>query len=204
MYLHLFIYHHHHRLFCILRAYLSNFENSLLLAVDPHTRSHEKQAQVPVQMPDKTKKRSDQLDRILESVLFLLCEIRDFVYSEYDKNHSSKKRKLELNDHHQDKKKDELIRDTNNDKITSPCSSSSSLIWDNLKVKQFIGTKEDCVWIAEQIWNISIQMMKKQNQNHNDCLVASNLFAKVNKYLLHHGLFVFIRLYFVFHFMPLT
>lgn len=189
MYLHLFIYHHHHRLFCILRAYLSNFENLLLLAVDPHTRSHEKQAQVAVQMPDKMKKRSDQLDRILESVLFFLCEIRDFVYSEYydenqKKNHGSKKRKLELNDHHQDKKKDgELIGDTNNDKSTPPCSSSSSLIWDNLKVKQFIGTKEDCVWIAEQIWNISIQMMKKQNQNHDDCLVASNLFAKVNKYL---------------------
>lgn len=189
MHLHLFIYHHHHRLFCILRAYLSNFENLLLLAVDPHTRSHEKQAQVAVQMPDKMKKRSDQLDRILESVLFFLCEIRDFVYSEYydenqKKNHGSKKRKLELNDHHQDKKKDgELIGDTNNDKSTPPCSSSSSLIWDNLKVKQFIGTKEDCVWIAEQIWNISIQMMKKQNQNHDDCLVASNLFAKVNKYL---------------------
>ena len=37
--------------------------------------------------------------------------------------------------------------------------SEVNLIWNNPSIKRIIGDRGDCVWIAEQLWNISNQLI---------------------------------------------
>lgn len=74
--------------------------------------------------------------------------------------------------------KDDLkIENTTND-----VESFNPLIWDCEKVSLMIGDYQDCVWVAEQIWNIAIQIMsleKNTYEGFSSKLFSSQLFAKV-------------------------
>ena len=37
--------------------------------------------------------------------------------------------------------------------------SEINFVWDNPAIKRLIGDRSDCVWIAEQLWNVSNQLI---------------------------------------------
>ena len=49
--------------------------------------------------------------------------------------------------------------------VTQLSDSSCQSLFDSESVKQLIGSEQECLWIAEQIWNISNQMIAEQASN---------------------------------------
>ena len=146
-------------LFCILRAYLCNFENVLnKLSVDEDS--------------SKVEQICQNLDRILKSILELLCKVRDGDKSD-EHPYSRKRTKISHSFDGIEQKSASGSKEFKND------GNSSSLLWDDDIISSLIGNYHDFIWVAEQVWNLAIILMS--NETKGNKYFSAQLFAKVKQ-----------------------
>ena len=122
-------------LFDIFRAYLKHFEHIIALKTNPR--------QSPLPTPAATARNFEALGRILDGVLNVLVQIRD---KKKQTNGRRKKRKG-------------AAEETNAELNGSKPDAAFVLVWDDQTTKKLVGERSDCVWTAEQLWNIGNQLM---------------------------------------------
>lgn len=122
-------------LFDIFRAYLKHFEHIIALKTNPR--------QSPLPKPVATARNFEALGRILDGVLKVLVQIRD------KKKQSNGRRK----------KRKGVAEEASVELAGSKLDAAFILIWDDQTIKKFVGERSDCVWTAEQLWNIGNQLM---------------------------------------------
>jgi len=134
----------HVSLFSILRAFLTKFEKCVI------TKST---SSVPIKCMFELK----SLNKILTSVLLLICEAREI------KQQDDSKSCVDM---------DEL--------------NPNKLIWDIPFLQEYFGTHTDCVWLAEQVWNLSIFLMNTSVTESDSKLkeLASCFFANAHDFAL--------------------
>mmetsp|Transcript_14255 Transcript_14255/g.21073 ORF Transcript_14255/g.21073 Transcript_14255/m.21073 type:complete len:1526 (-) Transcript_14255:365-4942(-) len=136
-------------LFSLLRAYLVQYEEVILA----NSGNNGKLLHV-------SRGHSFQvLDRTLASVQALMKRLRDF---RWDNNCN-----LTAN------KGDGNMRNGDNE------NKGDLLIWEQNSVQRRVGTHADCVWLAEQTWNIAVQMSNSGLKS-----AASSLFRKAHDFAL--------------------
>ena len=133
----------HVSLFSILRAFLTKFEKCVIT---------ESTSSVPIKCMDEFK----SLNKILTSVLLLICEAREIKQQDDSKS------------------------------CVDVESNSYKLIWDIPFLQEHFGTHTDCVWLAEQVWNLSIFLMNTSVTKSDSKLkeLASCFFAKAHDFAL--------------------
>ena len=138
-------------LFCILQAYFANFEHLVGDDMVWNLRSGE------------------ALDRTLDSVLQLLCKIRDRWSTSNVPKGKRKKRG----------KRNELIESK---------GSNYTLIWDHMNTKRLVGEHKECISCAESLWNIGMLFMKIDITGSSDAAqshwIAAQIFAKAHDFAL--------------------
>ena len=81
------------------------------------------------------------------------------------------------------------LRDNKYSENSSENEARNGLIWEEDEVQKSIGVQQDCVWIAEQSWNIAVQLMnsipsKNISTKFNSKMIASHLFVKAHDFAL--------------------
>eukprot|EP00978_Attheya_sp_CCMP212_P019884 scaffold56383_cov72-Attheya_sp.AAC.1 len=151
-------------LFCVLRAFLCNFEQIL-----EKFKSDTKNVAIHELRIESTRK-------VLETVLQFISKVRD--------------RKLSVGEGGQLMKVDS----DSNKKISSQNTTSETtvsehtLIWDDQSTNALIGSYKDCVWVAEQTWNIAVAVNNMSNEWKGSVgfpwVAAARLFAMAHDFAL--------------------
>lgn len=115
----------------------------------------------------------NSLDKSIDSILRVLVKVRGV--KELDRSNN-------LNRCYENMKGDL------NSRVISDYIQESKPMWAKTSVEKMIGTQEDSLWIGEQLWNISIQMMSIDSTEDStliDCKwFAAQFFAKAHDFAL--------------------
>ena len=84
----------------------------------------------------------EALCRIIDGVLKLLVQVRDTKKLVPQKKTTGRRKKIKSAEDVGDKTADVVV-----------------LVWDDQTIKTLVGERSDCVWTAEQLWNIGNQLM---------------------------------------------
>jgi len=131
-------------LFCVFRAYLSNFN----LFINSY-----------LEQDSEASSRFKILESILNLILDFLCALRD-ILKDSKEYHNMLKEK-------EDKNKCQME------------SQSSFLIWEQGSVSSIVGDHYDCVWVAEKLWNLAVQMMSRSCKDPLLKWFSAQFFAQV-------------------------
>ncbi len=73
-----------------------------------------------------------------------------------------------------------------NDSSTGSTATDNKIIWEDRITHTVVGDHKTCVWIAEQLWNLSIQFSSIEETNETSIgrYIAAQLFAKAHDFAL--------------------
>ena len=129
------------------------------------------------------------MNKILDLILKLIKKVRDkkiITFQESDRGPSLPRKHKKHRTKYENK--DILLEKRDREESTSDLTSYN-LIWDIEQTKNNIGDQIGCVCIAEQVWNIAIQVMSIDGKEDNDVndisrIYASIFFAKAHDFAL--------------------
>ena len=147
--------------FSLLRAYLVQYEE-VAMGNDDVNNKYVKASRGH---------NSQVLDRTLASVQTLMKRLRDFHWDDIDLAGN--------NNNAWDGDMDMADSDADADADADKRNKSAPLIWEHSSVRRRVGTHADCIWLAEQTWNIAIQMSNFGHKRD-----ASTLFRKAHDFAL--------------------
>ena len=131
------------------------------------------------------------VNNILDTVMSLLCSIREYKKQEEKEKLFSKKRKKSKQSENEKlaviEGKEDGTTIIDDDETNSP-----NLIWDDELIIRIIGRHSDCVMIAEQLWNLAVITMTADNNQDtpinktspNCKCLSSELFAHAHDFAL--------------------
>jgi len=147
-------------MFTILRAYVCNFESILTKYAD---------SSVTLLL-----RASRSLDAVLDDVLRLLIKVRDRKDPFETAGSRGGRRR---------RKKDDMENKNIIGSGENPCGDCDQafvLIWDDAITTETIGGQRDCVWLAEQLWNLAVLLSAKAETR----FIAAELYTKAHDFAL--------------------